>query len=86
MMIKGRVGFFFIFMGLIVLLVFSLTAQADQPNFMVLLIGIVGLILGGVIAWRSRPPPPQDERFRSLRSSREKRAEKKKKEKEEWQE
>ena len=86
MTISGRIGVFFIFMSLIVLLVFYLMVQAGQPNLVALLGGIVGLILGGLLVWRSRPPPPPDERFRSLRASRAKRAEKKQKKKEELQE
>jgi hypothetical protein len=83
MTIKGRVGVFFIFISLIVLLIFSLTFQADQPNFVYLFVSIVGFLFGGLLIWRNRPPAPPDERFRSLRTSREKRAEKKKKKKEE---
>ena len=84
-MITGRVGVFIIFISLIVLLVFSLTAQADQPNLTALLVGIIGLILGGKIVWGKRSSPEQDERFRSLRTSRAKRAEKKKMKKEQKQ-
>jgi hypothetical protein len=86
MAIKGRVGVFFIFISLIILLVFSLTAQAGQPNYLYLFAGVVVLVLGGVIIWRNRPAPPSEDRFRMLRSSKEKRAEKKKKKEEEKQE
>ena len=81
MTVTGRVGVFIIFISLIVLLVFTLTAQADQPNLKALLVGIIGLILGGIIIWGNRPSPEPDERFRSLRTSRAKRAEKKENEK-----
>jgi len=85
MTVKGRVGIFIIFISLIGLLVFSLTAQADQPNLKSFLVGIIGFILGVIIVWGSRPSPEPDERFRSLRTSRAKRAEKKKMKKEQKQ-
>jgi predicted membrane channel-forming protein YqfA (hemolysin III family) len=85
MTVTGRVGVFIIFMSLIVLLVYSLTAQADQPNLTALFVGIIGLILGGIIVWRNRSPQEPDERFRSLRTSRAERAEKKKMKKEQKQ-
>ena len=75
MTIKGRVGVFFILIGLVILLLYIASLQADQPNFTLLCVALAGLISGVVIAWRSRPPPVSDERFRILRHSQSKQVE-----------
>lgn len=75
MTIKGRVGIFFIFIGLVVLLLYIASLQADQPNFTLLCIALAGLILGVAIAWRNRQPAASDERFRILRHSQSKQVE-----------
>lgn len=82
MTLKARVGVFFISMSLIVLLVYFASVQAEQSNIKLFIVGFIGLVLGGIIVWRNRIPPPPVERFRGLRSSRVKRAEKKKQKKE----
>ena len=76
-MVSGRVGIFIIFISLIVLLVFFLTAQEDQPDLTALFVGVIGLIFGWIIIWRYQLLPEPVECFRSLRTSKAKRAEKK---------
>jgi hypothetical protein len=68
MMESGRVGIIIILISLIVLLIFSLTAQEDQPNLTALFVGEIGLIFGWIIIWRYHPLPESDECFRSLRT------------------
>jgi cadmium resistance protein CadD (predicted permease) len=82
MSLKGRIGQFFFFISLIVLVFFFATVQAQQPQYELFLAGLVGIVLGGVLTLRNRTSAPPVERFRTLRTARSKRAERKKKKKE----
>ncbi|MGD9093007.1 MAG: hypothetical protein PVF74_09160 [Anaerolineales bacterium] len=67
-MIKWRIGQFFIFLALIILVVFLITNQVESPEFLYLCSGMAFLILGGYLMWRGRnPTPPSAERFRTIR-------------------
>lgn len=82
MSLKRRVGQFFFFISLIVLVVFFATVQAQQPQYELFLVGLVGIVLGGALTLRNRTSAPSVERFRTLRTAQSKRAERKKNKKE----
>jgi hypothetical protein len=85
---KGRIGLFFILVGLVLWVIFFTTDQAKYPSPGYFFIGVAALFLGGYLWWRDWKAPPEAGRFRSLRRMRQKRAErsaKKKKKKEDQQ-
>lgn len=67
----ARIGQFFLFLGLIVLVVFFGTDQVRQPVYGLFCIGSVLFGFGILLIWRNRQPPPPSERFRLFRKSRE---------------
>ncbi len=61
-----RMGKFFIFLGFLLFIAFSLTDQAGQPDFDYFFSSLISLALGFYLR-RSAPKPPPAERFRTLR-------------------
>jgi hypothetical protein len=74
---KGRIGQFFLFIGLILLVIFFFTDQAQNPSYGYFFFGAASTFLGGYLMWRYRKPGPQADRFRSLRRAQMKSAERK---------
>jgi len=72
MSIGGRVGQFFFFVGLIVLILFLITAHNQQPYYSYFCISTLLLILGSVQMWKGRNPPAPMDRFNLIRKRRNK--------------
>jgi hypothetical protein len=66
---SARIGQFFLYIGLIVLVIFVATSQAQRPAFSYLCGGGLSLVFGIFLIWRVRRPPPEAGRFRLLRKS-----------------
>ncbi len=68
----GRVGQFFLFVGIILLVVFFVSDQNTyfEPGFF--FIGLVLSFLGVYIIWRNWKPASESKRFRMLRRMRKK--------------
>ncbi|MBN2148981.1 MAG: hypothetical protein JW726_16470 [Anaerolineales bacterium] len=78
---KGRIGVFFLMIGLVLLVIFFTTDQAQHPAYGFFFIGAALTFLGGYLIWRNRKPPAPTERFRTLRKMRQKQAERREKKK-----
>jgi hypothetical protein len=76
---RARVGQFFLFAGLVSLIVFVASVRAHDPQYLCFFGGFFILIVGIIFIWSDIKPPPENPRFRRVRTWREKRAEKKKK-------
>jgi membrane-bound ClpP family serine protease len=80
---KSKIGRFFLFIGLILLVVFFAMDQAKHPSFGYFCVGVVVVILGGVLMAKGHQPPAESMRFRTLRrwreQQKERQAERKKK-------
>ena len=63
---KGRLGQFFIFMGLVLLLIFFTTDQAKNPSYGLFFLGAIGVLFGGYLIWRGMKPAAPVERFRGI--------------------
>jgi hypothetical protein len=72
---KSRLGSFFLFIGLILLMIFFFTDQAKYPSYGYFFVGATLMFLGGYLWWRDRKPAPESGRFRSIRRMRQKRTE-----------
>ena len=71
---KGKVGQFFFFIGLILLVVFFISSLGRIPAFGYLLGGLGLMVLGGYLYIQDRPPAdPNTARFRTVRKMRERR-------------
>jgi len=68
---KSKLGRFFIFIGLILLVVFFAVDQAQHPAYGYFCGGAVGVVLGAMLMLRGRESPPESMRFRTLRRWRE---------------
>jgi hypothetical protein len=68
---KSKIGRFFFFIGLILLVVFFAMDQAKHPSYGYFCVGIIVVILGGVLMMRGHQPPAESMRFRTLRRWRE---------------
>ena len=77
----GRVGSFFVFVGLVLWVIFFTTDQAKNPSYGYFFVGAVALFLGGYLWWRDRKPAAEAGRFRSIRRMRQKSAERKERKK-----
>lgn len=64
---KGRVGQFFLFVGIILLVIFFVSDQNTyfQPGFF--FIGLILSFLGVYMIWRDWKPAEKSSRFRTLR-------------------
>ena len=80
---RWQIGQFLIYMGLIALILFFITDQVDDPYYLVFCSGVLIMILGGYIMWKSRSPAPSSGRFRMLHRNAEKRQHDKNKNEEE---
>jgi len=80
---KSKIGRFFFFIGLILLVVFFAMDQAKHPAYGYFCVGVVIVLLGGILMLRGQQPPDESMRFRTLRrwreQQRERKAERKKK-------
>jgi len=72
---KGRLGEFFLFIGLIVLIIFFATDQSQDPQAWLFFLGLGMLGLGAYFIWKDWKPPAPRQRFKMFRKQ-----EKKKKE------
>lgn len=64
---KGRFGQFFLFIGVIALVIFFSWGQEATAPFILLLGGAISVIAGGVLIWKDWKPGPQSGRFRILK-------------------
>lgn len=78
---KGRVGQFFLIIGLISLVIFITTNQVDNPTYGYFVAGLALSLLGGFMIFQDRKPPAPTARFHSYRKMRQKQAERKAKKK-----
>jgi sugar phosphate permease len=67
MSIGGRVGQFFVFVGIIILVVFFISDHVKAPNYIYFCSGFVLLVLGVYAMWRGRNPPELSGRFGMLK-------------------
>ena len=65
---KGRLGSFFVFIGLVLLVIFFTTDQAQNPSYGFFFFGAFSLLGGGYLIWRDFKPSTPVERFRGLRA------------------
>jgi hypothetical protein len=68
---RSKLGRFFLFIGLILLVVFFAMDQAKHPSYGFLCVGLVVVILGALLVVRGHQPPAESMRFRTLRRWRE---------------
>ncbi len=64
---KSKIGRFFLFIGLILLVVFFAINQAEHPQYGYFCFGVVFSLLGGMLLVRGQQPPAESMRFRTLR-------------------
>ena len=80
---KSKLGRFFFFIGLILLVVFFAIDQSENPAYGYFCVGIILVILGALWMRGGNKPPDESMRFRTLRRWREqqkqRKAERKKK-------
>jgi len=74
---KSKIGRFFFFIGLILLVVFFAMDQAKHPAYGYFCVGVIVVLLGGILMLRGQPPPAESMRFRTLRRWREQQKERK---------
>jgi len=72
----GRIGQFFILVGLAVLFAFVASYQAGEPDALLALIGLGATGLGIFIRIKKRRPPGEPQYFRRLRKLRSKKKKK----------
>jgi hypothetical protein len=65
-----RIGEFFLFIGLILLVIFFASDQSQELAWGYLIIGGGLVILGGILMWRRRGPEIESNRFRTYRKLR----------------
>ena len=79
----SKLGRFFFFIGLVLLVVFFAMDQAKNPSYGYFCFGIIVVILGVILMRRGHQPPAETMRFRTLRrwreQQKERQAERKKK-------
>lgn len=64
---KGRLGEFFLFIGLILLIIFFATDQSQDPQAWLFFLGLLVLGLGFYFIRRDWKPPGPSQRFRIFR-------------------
>ena len=74
---KSKIGRFFFFIGLILLVVFFAMDQAKHPAYGYFCVGVVIVLLGGILMLRGQQPPDESMRFRTFRRWREQQRERK---------
>ncbi len=78
---KGRLGQFFLVIGLISLVIFITTNQVDNPTYGFFIAGLALSLLGGFIMFQDRKPPAPTARFQAYRKMRQKQADRRAKKK-----
>jgi hypothetical protein len=68
---KSKIGRFFFFIGLILLVIFFAMDQAKHPAYGYFCVGIIVVILGALLMMRGHQPPAESMRFRTVRRWRE---------------
>jgi hypothetical protein len=68
MSIRGRIGRFFFFIGLLMLMFLAASFLIDEPQFWILPFGMLSTILGLVLMLGRRTPPTPSGRFRTIRT------------------
>jgi hypothetical protein len=68
---KSKIGRFFFFIGLILLVIFFAMDQAKHPSYGYFCVGIIVVILGALLMVRGHQPPAESMRFRTVRRWRE---------------
>jgi len=69
--LKRKIGQFFLYLGLILLVIFFTTDQAQHPAYGYFFSGFGLALLGILMMWRYRNPvEPNTERFRTVRKLR----------------
>lgn len=74
---RSRLGWFFVFVGLILWVIYFTTEQALSPSYGYFFGGAAILFLGISLVWRYRKVDEDSKRFRTLRSARDKFAQRK---------
>jgi hypothetical protein len=74
----GRVGIFFVFLGLTSMWVYFATDFSKRPVFLLFIAALVMIIVGISLIRKDYSPPPPSNRFRLLRRMRKKDAKDKK--------
>lgn len=69
---SGRIGQYFLFIGLITLIIYFASEQAQTPDYRFFCSGLVLFLFGAVIWWRAHEPAKDTGRFRILRQRKEK--------------
>lgn len=67
MTLTGRVGRFFLFFGLFLLVIFFASDLADAPRFNLFFLGLAGVVIGILMIRQGREPTEASGRFRLLR-------------------
>jgi len=75
---KWSVGQFFLLSGILLLVFYFATSQADSPIVYYFCFGVIFLLLGAYMMWIGRNPSVASDRFRSLRRMSEKKKKPKK--------
>jgi protein-S-isoprenylcysteine O-methyltransferase Ste14 len=73
---KGRVGTFFLVIGLIMLVVFFVTDQSQNPEIFLFLGGLLVSFIGVLLIWKDWKPREPANRFRLMRRMRKKKEDK----------
>lgn len=64
----ARIGKFFIFIGILLILLFIYTDSVGSPYWGYVLLGLPFVLIGMVMRWMTpRPPPVESGRFRMLK-------------------
>jgi VIT1/CCC1 family predicted Fe2+/Mn2+ transporter len=69
----SQIGMFFLFIGLILLLIFGAVASAGEYVVSMCLAGSALFALGATIMWKNRKPPTPSDRFHTVKRISEKR-------------
>ncbi len=64
---KGRVGTFFIFIGLVLLVIFFIADQNQSPQVGFFFSGLIMTFLGVYLIWKDWKPRRSSSRFRLIR-------------------
>ncbi len=71
---RARIGNFFIFIGILLILLFVYTDTTGSPYWGYVLLGLPAVLAGMVLRWMTpRPPPVESGRFRVLKKKEPKR-------------
>ena len=64
---SGRIGTFFLFVGLVLLALFFASDLANAPRFNLFFLGLTAVVAGILLRRRGRTPPEPSGRFRLVR-------------------